>query len=198
MQLRYRVLVFLWCCVVWAVFQVRSIHQLVALPLLPTSRSLGDLIQNNRDVWPSFRVLRWLPIKFRVGFRPHEAVASDRSIIPPWIPARADPVMSGTCWRSAVPVTGSSAAGTPSPRLLCQSPLHTFSLPIFQGFGLTSPGKPFAVFFLSFLKSGFIWLSWVSADVRASLSLWWEGLLSLCGARALEHSHSSNCGPWAQ
>ena len=83
MQLRYRVLVFLWWCVVWAVFQVRSIHQLVALPLLPTSRSLGDLIQNNRDVWPSFRVLRWLPIKFRVGFRPHEAVASDRSIIPP-------------------------------------------------------------------------------------------------------------------
>ena len=50
MQLRYRVLVFLWWCVVWAVFQVRSIHQLVALPLLPTSRFLGDLIQNNRDV----------------------------------------------------------------------------------------------------------------------------------------------------
>ena len=48
-MLRYGVLVFLWWCVVSAVSWV-SIHQLLSLPLLPTSRFLGDLIQNNRDV----------------------------------------------------------------------------------------------------------------------------------------------------
>ena len=119
----------------------------------------------------------------------------ERPITAPGIPARADAVVCGPSSALGGALTGSSSARAPAP-LLCPAPLpapvRTSSLPRRQRSPRPAPPPglrphvtweapsqllgargytfPFAVF-LSFLKAGFVGPPWVSAGVRAALSL---------------------------